>query len=106
MKDRNLPDGGNQFGATDFAVRRNQGESFDERGGSDYAIRWIFGISCWKCHGARTRAASYREDDKAGFDFLEERFEADSEVDAAFTREGRQLQEGDIADCQTVSVLS
>jgi hypothetical protein len=49
-----------------------------------------------KAHGARTRTASDWQDDKAGLDFLQEGLEADAEVDAAFTGERRQFQEGDI----------
>jgi hypothetical protein len=106
IEDKNSPDRVNQLGAADFTVRGNQGEPLDERGGSDNAIRWIFGISCWKCHGARTRTTTDRQDDKSGLDFLQEGFEACSEVNAAPTREGPHLQEGHIRDCQAVSEVA
>jgi len=55
--------------------------------GSDNAIRGIFGISRWKSNGAHARAATDRQDDEPGLNFLEEGFEANVELDAALTRE-------------------
>ena len=80
----------------DLTVRCNQRKPLDQCGGPDNAIRWIFGISCWKSHGARTRTTTDRQDDKSGLDFPQEGFEGDTEVDAALTRECRQLQESDV----------
>jgi hypothetical protein len=77
------PDLVNDLGAMDLLVRSNQREPLDQRGSSDNAIRWIFGISCWKSHGARARAAADRKDSKPGLDFLQEGFEADADVDPA-----------------------
>src|SRR6266478_4803716 len=42
------PDRVDHFGAKDLTVRSNQRKPLDQRGGPDNAIRWIFGISCWK----------------------------------------------------------
>src|SRR5260370_34690488 len=56
------------------------------------AIRRISGIRCWKCHRARTRTAGYWEDDKAGLDFLQEGFKAETEANPASTYEGPHLQ--------------
>jgi hypothetical protein len=75
-KDEELPDRVNEFGATDFTVRGNQRKAFDKRGGPDNAICRVFGISSRKSHGAGTCTAIGGQDDKAGFDFLEDGFEA------------------------------
>jgi hypothetical protein len=57
-------------------------------------------MSRGKSNGAHARAAANRLDDEPGLNFLEEEFEADTEVDAALIRKRRQLHRGDIGDCQ------
>src|SRR6266576_3332137 len=103
---KNSPDRGNQFGATDSAVRRNRGKPFNQRSGSDDAIRGIFGIDCRESHRAGTRTSTDGQDDKAGFDFLQEGFEADTKVDAALNREGPHFREREIRDRQAVSEVA
>ena len=105
-KRQNSPDGVNYFRATDRTVRGNQGKPFNQRSGSDNAICLVFGISGREPHGAGTRAAGYREDNKASLDLLQEGFEADTEVDAAPIRESPDLPEGHIRDRQTVSAVA
>lgn len=86
----------------DVSVRCNQGEPLNQRGGSDNAIRQVFGISLWKSHGARAGGAAHWQNYKPSVDFVQKGFEADAELDPALTRERCQLQEGDVGNCQTV----
>jgi hypothetical protein len=76
----------------DCTVRGNQGKALDKCGGSDDAIRWIFGIVSWKSEGTRPSLGADARNDKPRLEFLQERFEADAEVDAAPVRRDRTCE--------------